>query len=213
MAGVGTKARRKSMVGIRDAVVVAVDVGTGSVRAGVFDRAGRMLGRAECPIALQRPLADHAEQDSEDIWAAVAGAVKQARAAAGVAPDRVIGLSFDATCSLVALDRDDRPASVSVTGEDRWNVVVWLDHRAIAEAEECDRTRHRVLDSLGGTMSPEMEIPKLMWLKRHRPDSWQRASRMLDLADFLTFRACGANARSCCTITCKWTYLSHEDPG
>jgi FGGY-family pentulose kinase len=62
-------------------------------------------------------------------------------------------------------------------------------------------------------MSPEMEIPKLMWLKRHLPEAWPRYGRILDLADFLTFRACGSNARSCCTVTCKWTYLAHEDPG
>ena len=34
--------------------------------------------------------------------------------------------------SLVALDQADRPVSVSTTGEDRWNTVVWVDHRAIA---------------------------------------------------------------------------------
>jgi FGGY-family pentulose kinase len=195
------------------AAVVAVDVGTGSARAGVFGPDGRMLGRAEQPIALHRPLPDHAEQSSEDIWSAVVGSVRAARARAGLAAEEVAGLSFDATCSLVALDHEDRPASVSPTGEDRWNVVVWLDHRAISEAEACTGSGHPVLDSLGGTMSPEMEIPKLMWLKRHLPQAWARYGRMLDLADFLTFRACGSNARSCCTLTCKWTYLAHQEPG
>jgi ribulose kinase len=112
------------------AAVVAVDVGTGSARAGVFGPDGRMLGRAEQPIALHRPMADHAEQSSEDIWSAVAKSVREARASAGVAAEEVAGLSFDATCSLVALDREDRPASVSTTGEDRWNVVVWFDRSA-----------------------------------------------------------------------------------
>jgi FGGY-family pentulose kinase len=195
------------------AAVIAVDVGTGSARAGVFGADGSMLGRAERPIALNRPLPDHAEQSSEDIWSALAEAVRAARAQAGVAAEAVAGLSFDATCSLVALDAEDRPASISTTGEDRWNVVVWLDHRALAEAEACTAGGHPVLDSLGGTMSPEMEIPKLMWLKRHLPQAWARYGRVLDLADFLTFRACGSNARSCCTLTCKWTYLAHEEPG
>jgi FGGY-family pentulose kinase len=195
------------------ATVIAVDVGTGSARAGVFGPDGSMLGRAEQPVALHRPMPDHAEQNSEDIWSAVAGSVREARANADVAAEAVAGLSFDATCSLVALDREDRPASVSSTGEDRWNIVVWLDHRAIAEAQTCTATGHRVLEFLGGTMSPEMEIPKLMWLKRHLPKGWPRYGRMLDLADFLTFRACGSNARSCCTVTCKWTYLAHQQPG
>ena len=51
--------------------VVAVDVGTGSARAGVLDREGQLLGRAETPIRMNRPAADFAEQDSENIWHAV----------------------------------------------------------------------------------------------------------------------------------------------
>ena len=196
-----------------DKAVIAVDVGTGSARAGLFDQGGRMLARAQHPIAMHQPAPDHAEQDGEDIWRAVCAAVRAAREQAGIAAAAIAGISFDATCSLVALDRDDRPASVSTTGEDRWNVVVWLDHRALAEAEECTASGHAVLDFVGGTMSPEMEIPKLMWLKRHLPQQWQRYGRILDLADFLTFRASGSNARSVCTVTCKWTYLAHETPG
>jgi FGGY-family pentulose kinase len=196
-----------------DQAVIAVDVGTGSARAGVFDRSGRMLARAEHPIAIHQPPPDHAEQDSADIWQAVGAAVRAAREQSGIAASAIAGISFDATCSLVALDQGDRPAAVSTAGEDRWNVILWLDHRALAEAEECTATGHQVLDFVGGTMSPEMEIPKLMWLKRHLPEQWQRYGRVLDLADFLTFRACGSNARSVCTVTCKWTYLAHEQPG
>jgi FGGY-family pentulose kinase len=196
-----------------DKVVMAVDVGTGSARAALFDSGGRMLARATRAIAMHQPQPDHAEQASEDIWRAVCGAAREARAQAGLPPAAVAGISFDATCSLVALDRDDRPASVSTGGEDRWNIVVWLDHRALAEAEECTATGHKVLDFVGGTMSPEMEIPKLMWLKRHLPAYWRRYGRLMDLADFLSFRASGSNLRSVCTVTCKWTYLAHESPG
>jgi FGGY-family pentulose kinase len=196
-----------------DPVVMAIDVGTGSARAGLFDRTGRLLGRAEHPIQMNHPAPDHAEQDSEDIWRACSHAARAARAEAGLPADAVAGISFDATCSLVALDRDDRPVTVSTGGEDRWNIVLWLDHRAGAEAAACTRTGHRVLDSVGGTMSPEMEVPKLMWLKAHLPEAWARYGRLLDLADFLTFRASGSNQRSCCTVTCKWTYLAHETPG
>ncbi len=192
---------------------MAVDVGTGSARAGLFDQSGSLLARAEHPIQMHQPAPDHAEHDSEDVWQAVGSATKEALARANLLPEAVVGISFDATCSLVALDADDRPVSVSTTGEDRWNTIVWMDHRAIAEAEACTATGHKVLASVGNTMSPEMEIPKLMWLKRHLPEHWQRYARLLDLADFLTFKASGSNHCSCCTVTCKWTYLAHEQPG
>jgi FGGY-family pentulose kinase len=194
-------------------LVVAVDVGTGSARAGILDGRGRLLGRDQRPILLNRPQPDHAEQSSEDIWQAVGASVRGALQAAGVGPERIAGISFDATCSLVVLDREGGPVSVSTSGDDRWDIIVWLDHRAVAEAAECTASRHRVLDYVGGVMSPEMETPKLMWLKRHLPRTWSRAGLFLDLADFLTWRATGRRERSECTVTCKWTYLAHESPG
>ncbi len=194
-------------------LVAAVDVGTASARAGILDRGGKLLGRAAAPIDMNQPEAHHAEQDSEQIWAAVCTAVRGALTQAGARPEHVAGISFDATCSLVVRDRDGRQLGVSRSGETRWDTIVWLDHRAIAEAEECTATGHRVLDYVGGVMSPEMEMPKLMWLKRHLPERWDAAEHFFDLADFLTWKSSGALDRSQCTLTCKWTYLAHEEAG
>jgi FGGY-family pentulose kinase/HAD superfamily hydrolase (TIGR01509 family) len=192
--------------------VVAVDVGTGSARAGVIDEFGRFAARAEHPIRMNRQGAYHAEHDSEDIWQAVCKAVRGALSQSAMDPALVRGISFDATCSLVVRGKEGDQVSVSLSGEDRWDTIVWLDHRALAEADECTATGHEVLSFLGGVMSPEMETPKLMWLKRHLPASWARLGKVFDLADFLTWRASGSNTRSQCTLTCKWTYLSHEQP-
>jgi FGGY-family pentulose kinase len=191
-------------------LVIGVDVGTGSARAGVFDGAGRCLGRSEQRTQLHRPQRDHAEHSSDDIWQCACRSVRDAVAAADVDRAAIRGIGFDATCSLVLRDRSGQPLSVSTSGEQQWDTIVWLDHRAVAEAEACTASRHRVLDHVGGVMSPEMEIPKLMWLKRHLPQAWANAGLFLDLADYLTWRASGSAARSECTLTCKWTYLAHE---
>ncbi|MCV0397806.1 MAG: FGGY-family carbohydrate kinase [Rhizobiaceae bacterium] len=191
--------------------VCAVDVGTGSARAGVFSADGRMAGRGEHPILMHRPAAGHAEHDSEDIWRAVGAAVRAALHRARLGPERVAGIGFDATCSLVARGAGGRQVGVSASGTDNWDTIVWLDHRAIAEADECTATGHPVLDHVGGVMSPEMQTPKLMWLKRKLPASWARFEQVFDLADFLTWKATGLTARSQCTLTGKWTYLAHED--
>jgi FGGY-family pentulose kinase len=194
-------------------LVCAVDVGTGSARAGILDRTGRLLGRAEHPIAMHQPRPDHAEHDSEDIWRAVGAAVRAALKASAVDPAAVAGISFDATCSLVARARDGSQLSVSTSGESRWDTIVWLDHRALAEADECSASGHPVLQTVGGVMSPEMATPKLIWLKRNRRGGWNDAGYLFDLTDFLTYRASGSNARSQCTLACKWTYLAHEEKG
>ena len=194
-------------------LVAAVDVGTGSARAGLFDAAGRMLGRAEHAIALREPAPGRAEQDSEGIWAAAGAALRAARAEAGASAEAVAGVGFDATCSLVLRDRQGMPLAASCDGEAVWDTMLWLDHRARAEAAEITATGHEVVAGIGGSMSPEMQLPKLLWLKRHRPDAWARLGAAFDLADFLTWKATGGAARSICTLACKWGYLGHAPPG
>ncbi|MCB1402189.1 MAG: ribulokinase, partial [Rhodobacteraceae bacterium] len=90
--------------------------------------------------------------------------------------------------------------------EDRWDTILWLDQRARTEAAEVTATGHPVIAHCGGAMSPEMQLPKLLWLKRQMPEHWARAARVSDLVDFLAWKASGSTARSHCALTCKWSY-------
>ncbi len=190
--------------------VVGVDVGTGSVRAGLFDLHGRRQAIASEPIQMWQPKVNWAEHSSDDIWNAVGKVVRQVVKGSGIAPEQVVGLGFDATCSLVVLDEGGRPLTVSDSGDAACNVIVWMDHRAVAEAEAINAGGYEVLRYVGGRLSPEMEIPKLRWLKTHLPQTWADAGKFLDLADFLTYQSTGTDVRSLCTNVCKWTYLGHE---
>ncbi|MGY4304139.1 D-ribulokinase [Bradyrhizobium sp. USDA 4369] len=189
---------------------IGVDVGTTSTRAGIFDEAGRLLAAARHPIRTWHEAGDVVEQSSDDIWRACCASVKAALAEAAIAPELIKGIGFDATCSLVVLDRQGAPVTVSSSGDPTRNVIVWMDHRALAEARDINATEDEVLRYVGGSISPEMEMPKLLWLKRHLRTSFDGAGHFFDLADFLTWRATGALARSMCTVTCKWNYLAHE---
>ena len=188
---------------------LGIDVGTASVRAGVFDATGARQGLGVEPITLYRPREDYVEQSSSDIWRAAGVAVRAALAEAKASPGAVRGIGFDATCSLVVLDENDEPVSVSPSSDDAQNVIVWMDHRAAEEAARINATPHEALRYVGGGVSLEMQTPKLLWLKEKLPRSWGRAKRFLDLPDFLVYRATGNDVRSLCTTVCKWTYLAH----
>ncbi len=190
---------------------VGVDAGTLSVRAGVFDLAGRCLGTAASPVTLHRPRPDFAEQSSEEIWNAAGKAVREAITRAGVAPERVRGIGFDATCSLVLLDTSDAPLSADPEGSPERNVIVWMDHRATEQADRLSATGAEALRYVGGRLSPEMEVPKLAWLAERLPGTFARIGKALDLADYLVYRAAGDDPRSVCTVVCKWGYLAAEE--
>jgi D-ribulokinase len=189
---------------------IGVDVGTSSARAGVFDENGALLSTARHPITVWHEAGNVVEQSSSEIWAACAYSVRAAMAEAALPPSAISGIGFDATCSLVVLDAAANPLTVSTSGEQRRNVIVWMDHRAIAEARLVNDTHDDVLRYVGGSISPEMEIPKLLWLKRHLPSTYNKAGHFFDLADYLSFRATGSTARSICTLACKWNFLAHE---
>lgn len=190
--------------------VIGIDVGSTSARAGVFDAYGRLLATARHPIRTWHEPGEIVEQSSDDIWDACVRSVREAVRESGVAAGEVRGIGFDATCSLVVLDPRGRPLAAGPSGDPQRNVVVWMDHRAGAETREINAGRADVLRYVGGQISPEMQTPKLLWLKRHAPASYYGAGHFLDLADFLSLRATGSDARSTCTVTCKWTYLAHE---
>jgi FGGY-family pentulose kinase len=188
---------------------IGIDVGTGSARAGVFDSSGKMLGMAVHPIQIWKYQEVFVEQSSADIWSACCKVVREAVDNASIKPEQIKGIGFDATCSLVVLDKDDQPVAVNADGENARNIIVWMDHRATEQAKRINATKHKVLDYVGGKISPEMQTPKLLWLKENLPDVWKRAAHFFDLPDFLVYRATESNIRSLCSLVCKWTYMGH----
>ena len=194
----------------KNQVVIGVDVGTGSARAGVFNLAGEMLSTARRDITLYQPQPHYAEQSSEEIWTAICDSVKQALAESGAAPESVAGIGFDATCSLVVVGHQHQPLPVNADGDARRDIIVWMDHRATEQTRRINKMGHPVLRYVGDKISPEMETPKLLWLKENLPETFNAAWQFFDLADWLTWRASGDLVRSVCTVTCKWTWLAHE---
>lgn len=96
--------------------------------------------------------------------------------------------------------------TASPTNNNDQNIIMWLDHRAEKEADFINSLEHDCLKYVGGKVSLEMEIPKLLWLKRNMTESYKNIHYAFDLPDFLTFMATGKPSRSICSLTCKWNY-------
>lgn len=129
-----------------------------------------------------------------------------------VDPKSIKGIGFDATCSLAVFTHDtDEPMPVTGPdfkndGNDR-NVILWLDHRPVQETNKINATEHKLLKYVGGKMSIEMEIPKVLWLKNNMPPEVFDRCKFYDLADALTHLATGNETRSYCSVVCKQGYV------
>ncbi|XP_034241342.1 FGGY carbohydrate kinase domain-containing protein [Thrips palmi] len=197
------------MQAMQDTLVVGVDVGTGSARAALVSASTGLVHKvAVRPTRTWTPRPEYFQQSGDDIWAAVCATVQEVTQ--GIPVDTIKGIGFDATCSLVVLDENHLPVTVSPQGETEQNIILWMDHRANAEAAFINSTNSEVLKYVGGSISPEMQTPKLLWLKKNLPKTWEKAHHFMDLPDFLTWKASGSHSRSLCSLVCKWTYLANE---
>ena len=158
-------------------------------------RSGKLLADHSVATLTHRSPSDHRifEQSTADIWSALAQCSKAVLAATGVAPERVKGVGYDATCSLAVVDANGEPVSISRTGAKeeqegdkgegegaesdanlglpgRWNVILWADHRAEEEAEVINATEEGVLGFVGETMS--VRSPFYCWVGAY---VWRKA--------------------------------------
>lgn len=105
----------------------------------------------------------------------------------------------------------DSDEPISVTGpnfeNNSHNVILWLDHRAEEEVRKINSTGHNLLKYVGGKMSIEMEIPKLLWLKNHMPKELFNRCKFYDLTDALEHLATGNEKRSFCSVVCKQGFV------
>ncbi|CAO0802477.1 unnamed protein product [Mucor circinelloides] len=194
-----------------DSYYIGIDVGTGSARAAIIDIKGQLVSLDVQPIITHNPKHDIYEQSSSNIWSSITTCVQNIMKQSKLQPHQIKGIGFDATCSLVVLDKQGNPQSIdqaSNFADNEFNVILWADHRAIEQANRINATHHNVLRYVGNIISPEMEIPKTLWLKENMPeDLWNSIGHLMDLPDFLTYRATGSLARSTCSLTCKCSYL------
>ncbi|KAI6798737.1 Pentulose kinase [Hortaea werneckii] len=192
---------------------IGIDVGTGSARACIMNARGDIVGLASENIGLWQPETGYYEQSTTNIWNCICSSVHRAMAQHGIEPDTIRGIGFDATCSLTVFNEDtDEPVCVTgpkfdnADGNDR-NVILWLDHRPVEETKKINATNHNLLRYVGGQMSIEMEIPKVLWLKNHMPKEMFDKCRFYDLSDALTHMATGKSTRSFCATVCKQGYV------
>ncbi|KAK5736724.1 hypothetical protein LTR17_007228 [Elasticomyces elasticus] len=192
---------------------IGIDVGTGSARACIMNDKGDIVGLASENIGLWQPETGYYEQSTTNIWRCICSSIHRAMAQHNVDPASIRGIGFDATCSLAVFSEEtDEPVSVTgpkfdnADGNDR-NVILWLDHRPVEETKKINATNHNLLRYVGGQMSIEMEIPKVLWLKNNMPKEQFDKCKFYDLGDALTHLATGNETRSFCSVVCKQGYV------
>ena len=169
-------------------LVLALDVGTSSARARVFDERGRPWAGAEGHVAYEpRTTPDGGvELDALPLLDAVARAVDECLAGCGEPAREIAAVGASVFWhSLLALDRSGRPLTP---------VLTWADTRSAAAARALRREldERAVHQRTGAPIHSTFFPAKLRWLREAQPDVFGRAVRWCGFAEWLQARFTGA---------------------
>ena len=166
---------------------LGIDIGTFESKGVLVDDTGRILGQAARPHKLLVPQPGWAEhRPREDWWDAVTYLSRKLIADTGIAPRdiRAVGTSAIGPCML-PIDAD---------GEPLMNAVLYgVDTRAAEEIEELTAQigADTILERTGNALTSQSIGPKILWLRRKRPDLFARTAKILTSTSYLVYRLTG----------------------
>jgi glycerol kinase len=142
--------------------LLAIDQGTTSTRAIVFDATLRPVATAQQEFAQVYPAPGRVEHDVEDIWSTTVATVRAAIARAGVAAKTIAAIG-------IANQRETTIVWERATGRPIHNAIVWQDRRT---ADACAELRERgdepaIAARTGLLLDPYFSATKIAWLLDH----------------------------------------------
>jgi glycerol kinase len=148
--------------------ILAIDQGTTSTRAILFDAAGAVHHIARAPLPQIYPRPGWVEHDPEEIWQAVAATCREAIGAAGARPIAAIGITNQRETTVLWNRATGRPVH---------NAIVWQDRRTVDLCETWRATGlgKRVAERTGLVIDPYFSASKIRWLLDALPGLAERA--------------------------------------
>ncbi len=183
--------------------ILAFDLGTTALKCALHDLHGNVIAKAAVEYQLIAPDADSVEMDVETYWEAFKSAVAQVLKESAINPAHIKALGVSAQGeTLIVVDKNGKPLR---------RAIVWLDNRAQQEADELgEKFGHRHAYEITGQVKlvPTWPASKILWIKKHEPQVFEKTARYLLIEDYFLYRLTGEFVceGSLVTSTCYWNF-------
>ena len=166
---------------------LGVDIGTFETKGVLADASGRIIASAARAHEMLVPQAGWAEHRAEeDWWGDFVHVTREILAAADINPTKIKAVATSAIgpCML-PVDTDGQPLMNGV--------LYGVDTRAEQEIADLNDQigEDLIMEVCGNALTSQSVGPKILWLKRNRPEVWEKTARILTSTSFLTFRLTG----------------------
>ena len=164
--------------------ILAHDLGTSGDKATLFTTDGAFVATRTTGYPKFTLPNGGVEQDPEDWWQAFCSSTLQLME--GIDPSDVVAVGFDGTFpNMLCLDAEGKPLC---------NAFIWQDTRAAAESAElqANAPKEWLATFSDGRIGQDKTAPKLLWLRRHEPELYQRIAMVLPTSqDLIVWRLTG----------------------
>lgn len=177
--------------------ILSIDLGTSGPKVALVGESGDLAATATRSVHTLMLPPDGAEQDPDEIWAAVLSAAKEVLRGAGRAVDTVAGITCDGQYfSIVPVDRDIRPTM---------NLILWMDGRGRTESQNI-YARHADAFETWLEIHGMMPLPSgtdslshILYVQERCPQVHARTHKYLEPVDFIIAKLTGACTATICS--------------
>lgn len=168
---------------------LAIDNGTQSVRALVFDQNGNEIAKARVPLeAYFSTQAGYAEQEADYYWQKLCEACQQLWQQGIVQPTEIAGVSLTTQrYTMICLDEQKQPIRPA---------IVWVDQRKATITSELKQKQGAMRFLIKATGMQELvndvqSKARCNWLAENEPENWQKTAHYVNLSGYLTYKLTG----------------------
>jgi xylulokinase len=168
--------------------LLGLDISTTGAKALIVDPGGRVVAAHNTPQPISTPRPLWSEQNPADWWAGTVASIRRALADAGLTGDAITAIGVTGQMhGLVLLDAADavlRPA------------MLWNDQRTGPQCAWITEQVgfERLIQLTGNRALTGFTAPKLVWVRQHEPDLWDRATGFVLPKDYLRLKLTGDRA-------------------
>ena len=166
--------------------LLGIDIGTSACKVALFSPEGHVAAQGSGDYKVFYPEPGWAEQNPEDWWTAVCGAIRSMLAESHIDAADISGIGIDGQgWSAIAVDK---------AGTVLCNTPIWMDTRA---HEICSEIKDRIGEDTffricGNPFQPAYTLPKILWYKKNRPEVYRNTYKILQSNSFIAYRLTGA---------------------
>ncbi len=167
--------------------LVGVDIGTYSSKGVLVKTDGTVVASHTVPHGMDMPKPGYFEHDADQVWwHDFVVITKNLLSSSGIDPKQILGIGTSAIGSCVLpIDENGKPL--------RPGILYGIDTRASTEIEYLERElgKHEIFRTSGSHLSSQASGPKVLWIRNHEPEIYQKTRWFLTSEAYLVHKLTG----------------------